>query len=93
MPFNYEDLETRFDCACQNAITDLSTQYQTNYQAGGPGKLGLFLELIQMQFDQVESIFVRENDLHVDAEGLRRIRAIAKNYAKKCVEEYGRISI
>ena len=93
MSFNYEDLESRFDCACKVAVTDLSTQYQTNYQAGGPGKLGIFLELIQMQFDQVESVFVRDNELHSDAEAVKRIRAIARNYAKKCVEEYGRISI
>jgi hypothetical protein len=92
MAFNYEDLESRFDCACKVAVTDLSTQYQTNYLAGGPGKLGVFLELIQMQFDQVESVFVRENKLHADVEAIRRIRVIAKNYAKRCLEEYGKLS-
>jgi hypothetical protein len=93
MAFNYEELESRFDCACKEAVTDLSTQYKTNYQSGGPGKLGVFLELIQTQFDSVETKFVNENELHLDPEALRRIRAIAKNYAKRCVDDYGKISI
>ncbi len=93
MAFNYEDLESRFDCACNDAIADLKTQYQTNYQGGGPGKLSMFLELIQMQFDQVESGFLRDNELHNDVEAVKRIRTMAKNYAKRCVEEYGKISI
>lgn len=92
MAFNYEDLESRFDCACKDAVSDLSNQYTSNYQSGGPGKLSVFLELIQVQFDQVESVFVREYELHTDVEALKRIRAIAKNYAKKCVDEYGKIS-
>ena len=93
MALNYEELESRFDCACNDAVSDLSQQYKTDYENGGPGKLSAFLELIQMRFDQVESIFIRDNELHVDVEGLRRIKAIAKHYAKKCLDDYSKISV
>jgi len=92
MALNYEDLEGRFDCACKDAVSELSLQYKSNYEPGGPGKLSAFLELVQMHFDQVESIFVRDNELSVDIEALRRIKAIAKTYAKNCVDFYGKVS-
>ncbi|MCO6146548.1 hypothetical protein [Flavobacterium sp. NRK1] len=93
MALNYEDLEKRFDCACNDAVSDLSVQYKNTYQTGGPGRLSAFLELIKLQFEQVESAFIRDNELSVDIEALRRIKLIAKSYAKKCLDEYSKISI
>ena len=93
MALNYEDLESRFDCACKDAISDLSLQYKSNYEAGGPGKLAAFLELVQMHFDQVESIFVRDNELAVDIEAIKRIKSIAKKYAKDCLDTYSKVSL
>lgn len=92
MKFDYEHLEKHFDCACKVALSDLDAQYESTYHAGGPGKLGVFLDLIQLQFDQVESKFVKENELHNDSEALRRIRAMARNYAKQCLDKYGKIA-
>jgi hypothetical protein len=92
MKFNYDDLEDRFHCACKTALSDLDAQYESSYHAGGPGKLSIFLELIQMQFDQVESVFIKENKLHADIEALRRIRILAKDYAKQCLNKYGKMS-
>ncbi len=83
MGLNYEDLEKRFDCACNDAVSDLSVQYKSTYQAGGPGKLSAFLELIKMQFEQVESAFIRDNELHVDVEALRRIKSNSKILCQK----------
>ncbi|PZR08303.1 MAG: hypothetical protein DI539_22860 [Flavobacterium psychrophilum] len=93
MALDYEDIERRFDCACKSAVTELSNQYKSTYLEGGPGKLSVFLDLIQLQFDQVEATFVRENELHLNPEALKRIKVIAKNYAKNCLDEYGKISI
>jgi len=92
MALNYEDLESRFDCACKDAVSDLSAQYKNTYESGGPGKLDAFLALVQMHFDQVESIFVRDNEIAVDVEAIRRIKAIAKKYAKDCLDVYGKMS-
>ncbi len=91
MGLNYEELETEFDCACQDVVKELSVQYQSEYQSGGPGKLTAFLELIQQEFDKVETGFIRKFSLSEDLEALRRIRAIAKAFARKCVEDYGRV--
>lgn len=92
MKLDYEELESRFHCACKVALKDLDAQYTSGYHGGGPGKLSVFLELIQMQFDQVESLFVKENKLHADIEALRRIRIMAKDYAKECLDKYGKMS-
>lgn len=89
---DYSELENNFDCACQDAVNSLSSQYKSDYQPGGPGKLSAFLDLIQRRFDEVELAFIRNNALAEDAEALKRIRAIAKMYAKRCVDDYGRIS-
>jgi hypothetical protein len=91
MGLNYEDLETQFDCACQDVVKELSVQYKSEYQSGGPGKLTAFLDLIQQEFDKVETGFIRKFSLGDDAEALRRIRGIAKAFAKRCVEDYGKI--
>ena len=92
MNLNYQDLEKQFDCACQDAVKDLSVQYKSDYQEGGPGKLTAFLELIQQQFDTVEAGFIHEHNLAGDPEALRRIKSIAKAFAKRCVEDYGKIN-
>lgn len=92
MENKYADLENRFDCACKDAVTKLSEAYKSDYQAGGPGKLSAFLELIQQEFDAVESKFIGENNIMGDQGALHAVRTIAKAYAKKCVEDYGKVS-
>jgi hypothetical protein len=91
MAINYEDLESQFDCACQDVVKELSAQYKSSYQSGGPDKLSAFLELIQRMFDEVEFNFVKKNDLSQDNEALRRIKGIAKLFARRCVEDYGKV--
>ena len=91
MTLNYEDLEHRFNCACQDVVQQLSEQYKSDYQSGGPGRLTAFLDLIKKQFDEIEGTFIRHHGLNEDSEALRRIRGIAKMFAKRCVDDYGKI--
>lgn len=91
MSFNYEDLEHRFNCACHDVVQELSVQYKSDYQSGGPGRLTAFLDLIKKQFDEIEISFIRHNGVAEDHEALRRIKAIAKLFAKRCVDDYGKI--
>ena len=86
---DYTDLESRFHCACQDVIGELSIQYKTNYH--GTGKLETFFSLIQSEFERVVEIFSHSNNLATDKEAMRRIQAIAKEHAKKCVDDYGRV--
>jgi len=87
---DYSELENNFDCACQNALKGLSDQYKTHYIGAGPAKLETFFDLIKGEFEKTESAFILQNEI-TEKEALQRIRAIAKNYAKKCMDDYGRI--
>jgi hypothetical protein len=91
MKLNYDDLEKRFNCACEDAAKELSVKYNSDYKSQGPEKLLSFLDLIQRQFDEVEMNFIKQNSLLGDDEALRRIKAIAKSFAKRCVNDYGKV--
>ncbi|MES2484878.1 MAG: hypothetical protein V4581_02870 [Bacteroidota bacterium] len=88
---DYTTLENDFGCACDEVIVTLKEQYKNNYQAGGPGKLEAFFALIKSEFENAESKFIDTKKLSGDPEALKRIRAIAKKHAKRCVEDYGKI--
>ena len=88
---DYSILETDFDCACGDVIKNLKTLYTSNYQSGGPGKLEAFLELIKAEFEKAEAAFIELNKISDDPEGLKRIRAIAKKHARKCLEDYSKV--
>jgi hypothetical protein len=88
---DYSELESKFDCACQNVIASLSSQYKEHYHGAGPGKLEAFFELIKSEFDHVVTIFTNDNGINEDKEALQRIQSMAKNHAKKCIDDYGRV--
>ena len=88
---DYTALENDFGCACEDVITTLKTQYKSSYQAGGPGRLEAFFALIKNEFESAEAKFIDKNKLSSDAEALKRVRAIAKRHAKKCIEDYGKV--
>jgi hypothetical protein len=92
METDYDDLGSRFDCACKDAVNRLSIRYKSDYRSGGPEKLSAFFELIQKEFDAVESAFIRENKIETDARALQAIRSIARSYAKSCIDDYGKFS-
>lgn len=91
MDVDYEDLENKFNCACDDAVKQLSIQYDSDYKAQGVGKLNSFLEIIQWHFDNVEKGFVEQNVLMEDNEALRRIKIIARAFAKKCIDDYSKL--
>jgi hypothetical protein len=91
MALDYTQLESDFDCACQDVIKNLSEQYKSSYQSGGPGMLEAFLDLIKTAFDDAAALFMANNNINGDKEAHNRITAIAKQYAKKCVVDYGKV--
>ncbi|AWH85811.1 hypothetical protein HYN59_12135 [Flavobacterium album] len=92
MEIDYKDLEDRFDCACKDVVTNLSQIYKSDYESQGPEKLLTFFELIQNEFDNVKLSFIRENRISSDQKALQSIFNIAKTYAKRCLDDYGKIS-
>ncbi len=92
MEIDYDDLGNRFDCACKDVVEKLSVSYAADYKGKGPDQLSAFLELIQREYDAAEALFIRENKLTSDPRALQDIKAIAKSYARKCVEDYARVA-
>jgi len=91
MIVDYSILESDFDCACNDVITNLKAQYSLNYQSGGPGRLEAFLELIKTEFEKAEDSFILKNSIAENAEVLNLIRTITRKHAKLCVEHYGKM--
>jgi hypothetical protein len=92
MELDYENLGKRFDCACQDVISKLSSVYKDDYRGAGAEKLSAFLDLIQQEFDAAESNFIRDNEIGSDARALQDVKSIAKLYAKKCLTDYSKVS-
>jgi len=88
---DYTILENDFDCACEDVISKLKTQYKSHYKGGGPGKLEAFFALIKSEFENTEAKFIDSKKVANDPEALKRIRAVAKRHAKKCLNDYGRV--
>ncbi len=86
---DYDELEKSFECACQDVIGELKTQYQDHYH--GTGKLEVFFELIKNQFDNVVDVFSSNQKINGDKEAMRRILSIAKGHAKKCLDFYAKV--
>jgi hypothetical protein len=91
MTLDYTLLESDFDCACKDVITNLTAQYKLNYQSGGPGKLEAFLELIKSQFDKAADTFLVANSLNSNTEAQHFVHNIAKKHARECLEVYGKL--
>lgn len=89
---DYTELESKFDCACQDVISSLSSQYKEHYRGAGPGKLEVFFELIKFEFDKVLDVFIHTHSIKENKEVMQRIQVIAKNHAKKCIDDYGKIN-
>ncbi len=86
---DYDKLEKDFECACQDAIDELKTQYKDHYH--GTGKLEAFFELIKAQFQKVVDYFSSNNGIKEDKEAMRRISSIAKSHAKKCTDFFTKV--
>ena len=88
---DYTALESDFECACDDVIKNLGTQYKAGYQSGGLGMLEAFFDLIKSEFDKAAQSFIDSNALKQHPDALKLIHAIAKKHAKKCVEFYGKV--
>jgi hypothetical protein len=91
MSVDYSALEKDFDCACDDVITDLTDKYKTTYQPGGASMLNTFFDLIKTEFDKAAQLFISNNKLNDDNEGLKLILSMAKKHAKKCIDFYGQV--
>ena len=93
MGFNYGEFEEELDRACTYAgnkyLADFSTD--STYISAGGGKLEAFIDGLQKELDKTTTFYLQKYNAEGDAEARRRALTVAKQCAKKCIEEFSQI--
>lgn len=92
MSFNYRELENLLEESCKQLHKDFYKKFNKDvYLSAGGSKLETFINDLQIEFENVAVTFVSNHKLEKNAEAKKRIFAITKFYAKKCIEDFSRI--
>lgn len=92
MSFDYNDLERQLEKACVDVNKVFHKKYNNNmYLSAGGAKLEAFINDLQQEFESTATNFIKNNSLEKDTEAKKRIFAITKLYAKKCIEDFSRV--
>jgi hypothetical protein len=92
MDFNYTQLEQQLERACADLHKDFDKKFKGEiYHSAGGSKLEAFINDLQKEFENTAVTFLKNNSLEKDAEAKKRVFAITKLYARKCVEDFSKI--
>ncbi|WP_116788782.1 hypothetical protein [Flavobacterium psychrotrophum] len=92
MSFDYNELERQLESSCIDVNRLFHKKYSKNmYLSAGGAKLEAFITELQQEFEVIAQDFIKKNGLEKDADAKRRVFAITKFHAKKCVEGFSRM--
>ncbi len=93
MGFDYGEFEKELDRACTEAYKKFLAEFSSDstYISAGGGKLEAFIEGLQKEFDKTTNFFLHKYRLEGDAEAKKISISVAKQCAKKCIEEFSKI--
>jgi len=92
MNFNYKELENQLQESCSLLHKDFFKKFNNDiYLSAGGAKLESFINDLQKEFENVAVTFVATHKLEKNTEAKKRIFAITKFYAKKCMEDFSRM--
>ncbi|WP_417351340.1 hypothetical protein [Flavobacterium alkalisoli] len=93
MSFDYGKFEKDLETGCNEAYKEFLKEFNSDstYISAGGGKLEAFIEGLQKEFDKTKTFYLKKHKLENDPEARRRALAVAKQSAKKCIEEFSRI--
>lgn len=93
MGLHYHELEKHLENACSRVQTEVLNDYSNNsYISAGGAKLEAFISRLQEEFETVAAAFLKKHKLEKKADARRRVLAITKVRAKKCIENFGKIA-
>lgn len=94
MFFDYKKLEVKLTEACDEVHKDFLEKFNNDagYLSAGGARLETFFTDLQKEFEGAAATFIRNNNLEKDTEGKKRVLTITKLYAKRCVEDYNKVS-
>lgn len=93
MSFDYGEFEKELESACLVAYKNFLKEFNADstYISAGGGKLEAFIQGVQKEFDKTTTFYLQKHNVETDPEARRRALAVAKQSAKKCIEEFSRI--
>lgn len=94
MTFDYEKLEKDLVEACEAVHKDFLQRFSSNedYVSIGGAKLEAFINGLQSEFENAAISFLEKHNIEKDAEAKKRALAITKMYAKKCIEDFSKVT-
>ena len=92
MGFKYKELEKQLENSCQQLHKDFYQKFNSErYLSAGGSKLETFINNLQQEFESTAVTFLSNNNLEKDTEAKKRVFAITKLYAKKCIEDFSKV--
>ncbi|MBF00616.1 hypothetical protein [Flavobacterium coralii] len=89
---NYKKFENELGDACRQVQTEFLKRFKQGvYISAGGANLENFINDLQQEYEKVASNFIKENGLENDIAARKRVLALAKQHAKKCIEEFSKI--
>ena len=89
---DYDKLEKELRKDCEELSKGFVEQYNQNYISAGGAKLDAFIYEMQQEFNDTAVKFLQQRDLMNDKEAKKRTLSITKQYAKKCVEHFSKVT-
>lgn len=88
----YKKFEEDLDAACSMVKMDFFGRFKDGvYISAGGANLENFINDLQKEFESVAVNFIKTNSLENDHAARKKVLAIAKQHAKKCIEEFSKI--
>lgn len=92
MSLDYNELERQLESSCIDVNRVFHNKYSSNmYLSAGGAKLEAFINELQQEYEGIALNFIKSHGLEKDTEAKRRVFAITKFHAKKCVEGFSRM--
>ena len=94
MGLDYAEFEKELERACNFTYKKFQEDFSNDstYISAGGGRLEAFIEGIQEEFDKATVAFLKRHNAENDPEAKRHALSIAKESAKKCIEDISKIS-
>lgn len=88
----YELLELELERVCAEVQKDFFVRFKNGvYISAGGAQIELFIDELQSAFEGVAAEFIKSQKLEKSAAARKKILAITKQQAKKCIEEFSKI--
>lgn len=92
MNSKFNELKDLLEAACREVHKDFLNRFNNDtYISAGGAKLEAFITELQKEYEGIAVSFLKKHGLEKDADAKKKVLAIIKAYAKRCIEEFSKI--